>query len=111
MKDKLFLIDGTALIYRAYFAFIRNPLINSKGVNTSAIYGVINSFLKIIDDYKPRYVMVSFDRKEETFRHKLDDTYKANRPPMPDDLKEQIEPVKKFFQLIEIGRASCRKRV
>lgn len=106
MKDKLFLIDGTALIYRAYFAFIRNPLINSKGVNTSAIYGVINSFLKIIDDYKPRYVMVSFDRKEETFRHKLDDTYKANRPPMPDDLKEQIEPVKKFFQLIDIPEIS-----
>ena len=106
MKDKLFLIDGTALIYRAYFAFIRNPLINSKGVNTSAIYGVINSFLKIIEDYKPHYVMVSFDRKEETFRHKLDDTYKANRPPMPDDLKEQIEPVKKFFQLIDIPEIS-----
>lgn len=106
MKDKLFLIDGTALIYRAYFAFIRNPLINSKGVNTSAIYGVINSFLKIIDDYKPRYVMVSFDRKEETFRHKLDEAYKANRPPMPDDLKEQIEPVKKFFQLIDIPEIS-----
>ncbi|MFA7082324.1 MAG: DNA polymerase I [Bacteroidales bacterium] len=106
MRDKLFLIDGTALIYRAYFAFIRNPLINSKGVNTSAIYGVINSFLKIVDEHQPKYVMVSFDRKEETFRHKMDENYKANRPPMPDDLKEQIEPVKKFFQLIDIPEIS-----
>lgn len=106
MKDKIFLIDGTALMYRAYYAFIRNPLINSKGVNTSALYGVINSFLKIIGDYKPHFVMVSFDRKEETFRHKLDETYKANRPPMPDELVEQIEPVKKFFQLIDIPEIS-----
>ena len=106
MRDKLFLIDGTALIYRAYFAFIRNPLINSKGVNTSAIYGVVNSFLKIVDEFKPHYVMVSFDRKEKTFRHEMDETYKANRPPMPDDLVEQIEPVKKFFQLINIPEIS-----
>lgn len=106
MRDKLFLIDGTALIYRAYFAFIRTPLINSKGVNTSAVYGVINSFLKIIDEYQPKYVMVSFDRKEKTFRHKMDANYKANRPPMPDDLVEQIEPVKHFFQLINIPEIS-----
>ncbi len=106
MKDKLFLIDGTALIYRAYFAFLRNPLINSKGVNTSAIYGVINSFLKIVEEYKPQYVMVSFDRKEKTFRHEMDDSYKANRPPMPDDLVGQIEPVKEFFKLINIPEIS-----
>ncbi len=106
MRNKLFLIDGTALIYRAYFAFIRNPLFNSKGQNTSAIYGVINSFLKIIEEYKPNYVMVSFDRKEKTFRHEMDENYKANRPPMPDDLVEQIEPVKQFFQLISIPEIS-----
>lgn len=106
MRDKLFLIDGTALIYRAYFAFIRNPLFNSKGQNTSAIYGVINSFLKIIEEYQPSYVMVSFDRKEKTFRHEMDENYKANRPPMPDDLVEQIEPVKDFFKLINIPEIS-----
>lgn len=106
MRNKLFLIDGTALIYRAYFAFIRNPLINSKGVNTSAIYGVINSFLKIIDEHQPEYVMVSFDRKEKTFRHEMDESYKANRPPTPDDLIQQIEPVKQFFQLIDIPEIS-----
>lgn len=106
MRNKLFLIDGTALIYRAYFAFIKNPLINSKGLNTSAIYGVINSFLKIIDEYQPEYVMVSFDRKDKTFRHKMDENYKANRPPMPEDLVEQIEPVKEFFQLINIPEIS-----
>ncbi len=106
MRDKLFLIDGTALIYRAYFAFIRNPLINSKGMNTSAIYGVLNSFLKIIDEHEPQFVMVSFDRKEKTFRHEMDETYKANRPPMPDDLVEQIQPVKHFFQMINIPEIS-----
>ncbi len=106
MRNKLFLIDGTALIYRAYFAFIRNPLFNSKGQNTSAIYGVINSFLKIIEEYQPHYVMVSFDRKEKTFRHEMDENYKANRPPMPDDLVEQIEPVKQFFKLINIPEIS-----
>jgi len=97
MKDKLFLIDATALLYRAYFAFIRNPLINSKGMNTNAIFGVVNSFLSFVHKFEPQHIIVSFDRKAPTFRHEMTETYKANRPPMPDELIHQIEPVKRFF--------------
>jgi DNA polymerase-1 len=54
MAEKLYLIDGTALLYRAYYAFIKQPLINSRGQNTSAIYGTVNSFLKLLDTFSPR---------------------------------------------------------
>jgi len=92
MKEKLFLIDGTALIYRAYYAFIRNPLINSKQENTSAIYGVINSFISLVDKMDSRYIAIAFDRAAPTFRHIDYAEYKANRPPMPDDLRSQMSP-------------------
>jgi len=103
---KLYLIDGTALIYRAYFAFIRNPLRNSRGENTSAIFGVINSFLKLLNDQRPERIIISFDLKEPTFRHEISDAYKANRPPAPDELISQIEPVKIFFKTLKIPEIS-----
>ncbi len=106
MKNKLFLIDGTALIYRSFFAFIRNPLYNSKGFNTSAIYGTINAFLRLVERYKLQHVAISFDRREKTFRHEITDTYKANRPPAPDELHAQVEPIKEFFELIGIPEIS-----
>ncbi|MDD3050937.1 MAG: DNA polymerase I [Candidatus Cloacimonetes bacterium] len=102
MKKTLYLIDGTALVYRSYFAFIRNPLINSKGINTSAILGTINSFLKLCEKYQPSHVAISFDRKEKTLRQQKAEIYKANRPPMPDDLIPQIEPIQNFFNSIGI---------
>jgi len=102
MDRTLYLIDGTALLYRAYYAFIRNPLINSKGQNTSAIFGVANSFLHFLDKLEPRHIIISFDRKEPTFRHERSELYKANRPPMPDDLVSQIKPVMEFFRLIQV---------
>ncbi len=103
---KIWLIDGTAVLYRSYFAFIKRPLINSKGENTSAIHGTINSILKLIDKFKPEYAAVSFDLKGPTFRHKMSFDYKANRPPMPEDLVSQIEPVKKFYELAGIPEFS-----
>ncbi|MCK4653827.1 MAG: DNA polymerase I [Candidatus Cloacimonetes bacterium] len=106
MKDKLFLIDGTALVYRSFFAFIRNPLYNSKGFNTSAIYGTINAFLRMVERYNLQHVAISFDRREKTFRHEITDTYKANRPPAPDELHAQVEPIKEFFELIGIPEIS-----
>ena len=106
MKGKLFLIDGTAIIYRSFFAFIRNPLLNSKGFNTSAIYGTINSFLRLVERYNVQHVAISFDRREKTFRHEITDTYKANRPPAPDELHAQVEPIKRFFELIGIPEIS-----
>lgn len=105
--QKLYLIDGTAMIFRSYFAFIRNPLYNSKGMNTGAIFGTVNIFLKFLDKFKPDHIAISFDRKGKTFRHELDETYKANRPPAPDELVQQIEPIKKFFELIGLKEISC----
>jgi DNA polymerase I len=102
MRDKLFLIDGTALLYRAHFAFIRNPLINSRQENTSAIFGVLNSFIALIDKLDARYIAIAFDRKAPTFRHRDYEAYKANRPQMPDDLAAQIAPVIEFFSLVEV---------
>ena len=106
MPKKLFLIDGTAIIYRAFFAFIKNPLRNSRGENTSAIYGTINTILRLIDKYNTQYIAISFDRREKTFRHKITETYKANRPPAPDELHAQVEPIKEFFKLINIPEIS-----
>lgn len=106
MKEKLFLIDGTALAYRSYFAFINNPLVNSKGTPTSALYGVINTFLKLIDMFNPENVAISFDRKEPTFRHEMAESYKIHRPPMPDDLIIQIDLIKQFFKIIDLEEIS-----
>ncbi len=106
MAEKLYLIDGTALLYRAHFAFIKNPLMNSKGMNTSAIYGVISSFIRLVETMHAEHIAISFDRKAPTFRHEMYQAYKAQRPPMPDDLVAQIQPVHEFFRLIglpEIG--------
>lgn len=106
MRNTLYLIDGTALLYRSHYAFIKNPLINSQGQNTSAIYGVISSFLHILKLKQPEHILISFDRKAPTFRHDLSETYKANRPPMPDDLISQVEPVHQFFHLIGLPEIS-----
>jgi DNA polymerase-1 len=106
-KETLYLLDGTAILYRAHFALIRNPLINSRGMNTGAIFGVISSFLGFVNKFNPRHVIVSFDRKGPTFRHGMSELYKANRPPMPDELILQVEPVKQFFSDIGLPEISC----
>ncbi len=106
MKKKLFLIDGTALIYRAYYAFIRNPLYTSTGVNTSAMFGTFNMFLSFLQRYNPEYLLISFDQKEKTFRHELDANYKINRPPAPPEMIEQILTIQQFFQLAGVQEVS-----
>jgi len=97
MAKRLFLLDGMALTYRAYFSMIRNPLINSKGMNTSAIFGFINSLNKILQDEKPDYIGVAFDTDEPTFRHKMYKEYKGTRQAMPDDLVPQIDKIKEVI--------------
>ncbi|MBI5868816.1 MAG: DNA polymerase I [candidate division Zixibacteria bacterium] len=97
---RLYLIDGTALAYRAYFAFIRAPLRNSKGENTSAIFGVANSLLKLRREEKPDYWAFVFDRPEPTFRHEKHEEYKATRAPTPDALIAQIPRVKEIAAVI-----------
>ena len=69
MSKKFVIIDAMALAYKAYFAFIRNPLLSSKGEPTSATFGFITQILKVLEDFKPDYISIAFDSKEKTFRH------------------------------------------
>ncbi|MBX3163064.1 MAG: DNA polymerase I [Bacteroidetes bacterium] len=87
---KLFLLDAFALIYRAYFAFSSNPRINSKGFNTSAIFGFTNTLLEILNKEKPSHIAVVFDMEGPTQRHEEFSDYKANREEMPEDLRSSI---------------------
>ncbi|HHM02037.1 MAG TPA: hypothetical protein ENJ15_03425, partial [Caldithrix abyssi] len=89
MSEKLFLVDGSALYYRSYFAFIRNPLINSKGENTSATFGFLNTMVRLITEEQPHYIAVVFDTGEPTFRHKVYPEYKATRERMPEEMRAQ----------------------
>jgi DNA polymerase-1 len=87
----LILVDGSSYLFRAYHALPR--LTNSKGEATGALMGVLNMLRKLIEDYRPRYMAVVFDASGKTFRDDIYAEYKANRPPMPGDLREQIEPL------------------
>lgn len=87
---KLFLLDAFALIYRAYFAFSNSPRVNSKGFNTSAIFGFTNTLLEILNKEKPSHIAVVFDTDAPTQRHEEFEAYKANREEMPEDLRKSI---------------------
>jgi len=93
-KNRLFLLDGMALVYRAHFAFMRNPITNSQGLNTSAIFGFTNTLLTIIEKEKPTHLAVAFDTSAPTPRHKLYPEYKAQREAMPEELAAAIPEVK-----------------
>ena len=94
-KDKtLYLIDGSAYIYRAYHAI--RGLTNSKGLPTNAAFGFTRMLIKLMEDQDPEYVVLLFDAKGPTFRHELYHAYKANRPPMPEDLSVQIPYIKEI---------------
>lgn len=97
-RKRLYLIDGSALAYRSYFAFIRNPLINSKGENTSAVFGFTNSIFKIIREEKPDYLAVVFDTKAPTFRHEIFKEYKSTRAKMPDEMSEQLPRIREVTE-------------
>ncbi|TPQ25618.1 DNA polymerase I [Methylomonas koyamae] len=88
---KLILVDGSSFLFRAFHAV--PPLTNSKGEPTNAVYGVSNMLRKLINDYNTPYFAVVFDAPGKTFRHELYDQYKAHRPPMPDELRVQIQPL------------------
>lgn len=101
-RERLFLLDGMALAYRAYFAFINRPLINSRGENTSAIYGFVQSLLKILDDEKPEHIAVVFDTREPTFRHQQYPDYKATRQKMPEDMNASMDSLKEVIRAFNI---------
>jgi DNA polymerase-1 len=95
MKYPFVLVDGSSYLFRAYHAL--PPLTNSKGHPTGAIYGVINMLRKLVKEYKPKYIAVVMDAPGKNFRHELYEDYKANRTVMPDELRVQIEPLKKII--------------
>ena len=103
MKDKrIFLIDAMALVYRAYFAFIRNPLINSKGMNTSAISGFTSTMFDLIEKANPSHMAVVFDTHAPTFRTETFAAYKANRESTPDDIVESVPYIKQIVEAFNI---------
>ncbi|OAI15429.1 DNA polymerase I [Methylomonas lenta] len=96
--NKLILVDGSSFLFRAFHAV--PPLTNAQGEPTNAIYGVSNMLRKLINDYNTPYVAVVFDAPGKTFRHELYDQYKAHRPPMPDDLRVQIQPLHELIKAL-----------
>ncbi|WMJ71996.1 DNA polymerase I [Cytophagaceae bacterium ABcell3] len=101
-EKKLFLIDAMALIYRAHFAFSKNPRITSTGINTSAIFGFTNSLLEVLFKEKPSHIGVAIDTAAPTFRHENFKEYKANRQEQPEDISIAIPYVKKLLDCFNI---------
>ena len=99
--DRLFLLDAYALIYRSYYAFLKNPRINSKGLNTSAIMGFVNTLNEVITKEQPTYMAVAFDHGK-TFRHKAFPAYKAQREETPEDIRASVPIIKDILEAYHI---------
>ncbi len=99
---KLILLDAYALIYRAYYALIRTPRINSKGMNTSAIFGFINTLEEVLKKEEPDYIGVAFDPKGGTFRHEIYPEYKAQREATPEDIRTAVPIIKQILEAYNI---------
>ena len=100
--DKLFLIDAYAIIYRSYYAFIKNPRINSKGLNTSAIIGFVNTLQEVIEKEQPTHLGVAFDPHGPTFRSEAYPAYKAQREATPEDIRKAIPIIKELLNAYRI---------
>ena len=100
--NKMFLLDAYALIYRAYYAFIKNPRINSKGLNTSAIMGFVNTLNEVMTKENPTHLGVAFDPSGPTFRHIEFPEYKAQREACPEDIKTAVPIIKKILEAYRI---------
>jgi DNA polymerase-1 len=103
IDKKLFLLDAYTLIYRAYFAFAKNPRVNSKGQNTSAAFGFTNVLIDVIKNEKPTHIAVVFDPPGGS-THRQEDfaLYKAHREEMPEDIRSMIEPIKNIVRAFNI---------
>ena len=100
--DKLFLLDAYALIYRAYYAFIKNPRINSKGFNTSAILGFVNTLEDVLKKENPTHIGVAFDPRGKTFRHEAYEQYKAQREETPEVIRSSVPVIKEIIKAYNI---------
>lgn len=103
MRKRMYLVDGSAVFYRAYFAMIRNPLINSKGEDTSATFGFVTSLLKILREENPDAMAVVFDSKQPTFRHERYPEYKSTRAKMPEELVVQLPRIREAVRALNIS--------
>ena len=101
-KDKIFLLDAMALIYRAHFAMIRNPIRNSKGVNTSAVFGFMNTLLEVLEKERPTHLAVVFDPPKGSFRKVEFEAYKAQRQEVPEDISQSIPVIKELMGAMRI---------
>ena len=104
---KLFLLDGMALAYRAHFAFIRRPILTSKGMNTSALYGFTQTILDIINNQQPTHLAVAFDTEAPTQRHAEYGDYKATRESMPEDLSQALPHLRRMLEAFRIPVLTC----
>ncbi len=102
MSKKLFLLDGMALVYRSYFAFMRNPMINSKGRNVSAVFGFLNTLLELIEKQSPTHIAVAFDVSGPTFRHDKFPEYKAQREETPEEIRAAVPVIQEFLKAFNI---------
>ena len=99
---KLFLVDAYALIYRSYYAFIKNPRINSKGMNTSAIFGFINSLEDVLKRENPTHIAVAFDPSGPSFRHDAFEQYKAQRDETPEAICHSVSVITTIIEAYHI---------
>jgi DNA polymerase-1 len=99
---RLFLLDAYALIFRSYYAFIKNPRITSKGMNTSAIFGFLLTLREVLQKQKPTHIAVVFDTPAPTFRHEMYKDYKANRDETPEDIKKAVPYIKRLVEAYKI---------
>jgi DNA polymerase-1 len=105
--NKLFLLDGMALVYRAHFALIQRPIFTSKGVNTSALHGFTQTVLELLNNQKPTHIAVAFDTDADTPRHQMFKEYKSQRQAMPEDLKAALPHVRRMLQAFNIPILEC----
>ena len=101
-QKRLFLLDAYALIFRGYYAFIKNPRINSKGMDTSAIMGFMNSLMDVIKREKPDHLAVAFDKGGSDYRLEMYQEYKANRDETPEAIKIAVPYIQEFLKAMHI---------
>jgi len=107
-KPRFFLLDSAAVAYRAYFGFIKNPLVNSKGLNTSAVFGFTNILLWLLEKENPEYFVAVFDTKAPTFRHVAFPAYKATREKMPEDMAASLPYIDEVVQALGLPMLSLK---
>jgi DNA polymerase I len=102
-SNTLLLLDGTALAYRSYFAMINSNLRNSEGLATGTVFGFASALVRLLDTHTPTHIAVAWDTHAPTFRHAMDDNYKANRPPQPDEIRESMPIIKQMLGYFNIS--------